>query len=60
MPGHPQPLTMTTILTYQQILLNKVYNLMNVIWSLDSATLKLTKWHWCVAWNLAAAPLIAI
>ncbi|KAF8227639.1 hypothetical protein L208DRAFT_1295670 [Tricholoma matsutake] len=46
MPGHPQPLTVTTALTYWQILLNKVYNSTNVIWSLEPATLKLTKWHW--------------
>ncbi|KAF8234352.1 hypothetical protein L208DRAFT_1550076 [Tricholoma matsutake] len=46
MPGHPQPLTVTTALTYRQILLNKVYNSTNVIWSLEPATLKLTKWHW--------------
>ncbi|KAF8230851.1 hypothetical protein L208DRAFT_1017653, partial [Tricholoma matsutake] len=49
MPGHPQPLTVTTATTYrcrQQILLNKVYNLTNVVWSLEPATLKLTKWHW--------------
>ncbi|KAF8232960.1 hypothetical protein L208DRAFT_1269147 [Tricholoma matsutake] len=46
MPGHPQPLTATTALTYRQILLNMVYNSMNVVWSLEPATLKLTKWHW--------------
>ncbi|KAF8220486.1 hypothetical protein L208DRAFT_1540547, partial [Tricholoma matsutake] len=44
--GHPQPLTVTTAPMYWQILLNKVYNLMNVIWSLEPATLQLTKWHW--------------
>ena len=60
MPGHPQPLTVTTVPTYRQILLNKVYNATNVIWSLDSATLELTKWHWCVPWSVAAAPLIVV
>ncbi|KAF8229711.1 hypothetical protein L208DRAFT_1285273 [Tricholoma matsutake] len=45
MPGHPQPLTVTTAPTYWQILLNKVYNSTNVVWSLEPATLKLTKWH---------------
>ncbi|KAF8235833.1 hypothetical protein L208DRAFT_1254779 [Tricholoma matsutake] len=46
MPGHPQSLMVTTAPMYQQILLNKVYNLTNIIWSLEPATLKLTKWHW--------------
>ncbi|KAF8239324.1 hypothetical protein L208DRAFT_1237786 [Tricholoma matsutake] len=48
MPGHPQPLMATTIPTYRQILLSKVYNSTNVVWSLDPAILKLTKWHWPV------------
>jgi len=60
MPGHPQPLMVTTVPTYRQILLNRVYNSTDVVWSLDPATLKLIKWHWCVAWNLAAAPLIVV
>ncbi|KAF8232936.1 hypothetical protein L208DRAFT_1559400, partial [Tricholoma matsutake] len=46
LPRHPQQLTVTTAPMYQQILLNKVYNSMNVVWSLEPATLKLTKWHW--------------
>ncbi|KAF8221850.1 hypothetical protein L208DRAFT_1325759 [Tricholoma matsutake] len=58
MPGNPQPLTVPTAPMYQQILLNKVYNSTNVIWSLEPATLKLIKWHLCVAWNLAAASLM--
>ncbi|KAF8241064.1 hypothetical protein L208DRAFT_1463692, partial [Tricholoma matsutake] len=50
------PLTVTTALTYRQILLNKVYNLTNVIWSLEPATLKLTKWHWPIHARKHVAP----
>ena len=60
MPGHPQPLMVTTVPMYRQVLLNRVYNSTDVVWSLDPATLKLIKWHWCMAWNLAAAPLIVV
>jgi hypothetical protein len=60
MPGHPQPLTVTAVPTYRQILLNKIYNSTDVVWSLDPVTLNLTTWHWCVAWNLAAAYLMVV
>ncbi|KAF8220453.1 hypothetical protein L208DRAFT_1333684 [Tricholoma matsutake] len=56
MPGHPQLLMVTTAPMYQQILLNKVYNSMNVIWSLEPATLKLTKWHWPIHARKRVAP----
>ncbi|KAF8221163.1 hypothetical protein L208DRAFT_1535147 [Tricholoma matsutake] len=56
MPGHPQLLTVTTAPMYWQILLNKVYNLTNVIWSLEPATLKLTKWHWPIHARKHVAP----
>jgi hypothetical protein len=60
MPGHPQPLTVTTVPTYRQILLYKIYNSTDTVWSLDPDTLKLATWHWCVAWNLAAAYLMVV
>ncbi|KAF8237940.1 hypothetical protein L208DRAFT_1245178 [Tricholoma matsutake] len=56
MPTHPQLLTVTTALTYRQILLNKVYKLTNVVWSLEPATLKLTKWHWPIYARKRVAP----
>jgi hypothetical protein len=58
MPGHPQPLTVTTVPTYRQLLLSKIYNSTDVVWSLDPAKLCLTKWYWCVAWNPAAMSLM--
>ncbi|KAF8226157.1 hypothetical protein L208DRAFT_1303314 [Tricholoma matsutake] len=56
MPRHPQLLTVTTALMYWQILLNKVYNSTNVVWSLKPATLKLTKWHWPIHARKRIAP----
>ena len=49
MPGHPQPLTVTAVPTYRQLLLYKIYGSTNVVWSLHPVTLKLTKWFWYAA-----------